>query len=260
MDSAKQIVVKTMTPEKRAIAIITVLLLPLSDRLSFSAESLFGGENLHAWCIVPYDGKQRTPEQRAAMLARLGIRRFAYDWRSEHIGTFEEEILALKRHGIEITAFISPNESAFKLMEKYNLKPHIWCVFSSAPPDVTDHDQRVKFAVDSILPVVERTRKIGCQLGLYAHSGWSGHPDNMVAVAAKLRNEHAAAHVGIVYNFHWAHTVLERFPEAMAMMNPYLIALNLNGMTHNGPALGKMILPLGQGELDITLLRQAHTD
>lgn len=84
MDSAKQIVVKTMTPEKRAIAIITVLLLPLSDRLSFSAESLFVRENLHAWCIVPYDGKQRTPEQRAAMLARLGIRRFAYDWRSEH--------------------------------------------------------------------------------------------------------------------------------------------------------------------------------
>src|SRR4051812_20241643 len=48
-------------------------------------EGLFGRDNLVAWCIVPYDGKKRGPEERAAMLDRLGFRRFAYDWRAEHV-------------------------------------------------------------------------------------------------------------------------------------------------------------------------------
>src|SRR4051812_50029615 len=42
---------------------------------------LFDRGNLVAWCIVPFDGKRRGPEERAAMLERLGVRHFAYDWR-----------------------------------------------------------------------------------------------------------------------------------------------------------------------------------
>src|SRR4051794_24537919 len=39
---------------------------------------LFDRGNLVAWCIVPFDGKRRGPEERAAMLERLGFRHFAY--------------------------------------------------------------------------------------------------------------------------------------------------------------------------------------
>jgi hypothetical protein len=56
---------------------------------------------LVAWCIVPFDAKKRTPTERAKMLKELGIGRCAYDWRSEHVAEFEEEILQYKKHGIE---------------------------------------------------------------------------------------------------------------------------------------------------------------
>jgi sugar phosphate isomerase/epimerase len=38
-------------------------------------------------------------------------------------------------------------------------------------------------------------------------------------------------------------------------MKPYLMALNLNGMTARGDEQGKKILVLGQGDLDLGLLR-----
>ena len=53
-------------------------------------------DNLVAWCIVPFDAKKRGPEERAAMLERLGFKHFAYDWRAEHIPTFDAEIEALE--------------------------------------------------------------------------------------------------------------------------------------------------------------------
>jgi hypothetical protein len=65
---------------------------------------LFARTNLVAWCIVPFDARKRGPEERAVMLSRLGIRRMAYDWREEHIPTFDAEVAACQRHGIELTA------------------------------------------------------------------------------------------------------------------------------------------------------------
>jgi hypothetical protein len=38
-------------------------------------------------------------------------------------------------------------------------------------------------------------------------------------------------------------------------MLPHLLALNLNGMTQNGEKLGRKIMPLGTGELDLQLLK-----
>ena len=63
--------------------------------------SLFSRDNLMAWCIVPFDAAKRSPEERAEMLARLGLTKLAYDWRGEHVPTFEREILALKKHNVD---------------------------------------------------------------------------------------------------------------------------------------------------------------
>jgi hypothetical protein len=72
------------------------------------ATDLFARTNLVAWCIVPFDAKKRGPEERAEMLQRLGFRLFAYDYRAEHIPTFDAEIEALKRHGVRLLAWWFP--------------------------------------------------------------------------------------------------------------------------------------------------------
>jgi hypothetical protein len=62
--------------------------------------------NLAAWCIVPFDAAKRTPEARAEMVAKMGLKKVAYDWRQEHVAEFEREILAYQKHGIEMFAFL----------------------------------------------------------------------------------------------------------------------------------------------------------
>ena len=74
---------------------------------------VFAKKNLVAWCIVPFDAKQRGPGDRANMLQRLGIKRVAYDWRQQHVPTFEEEILEYKKHDLEYFAFWSFNDRWF---------------------------------------------------------------------------------------------------------------------------------------------------
>lgn len=247
---------KPQSPRSFCLLLFALLAMAAARLPAAETATLFDRENLVAWCIVPFDGKQRTPEQRAEMLKRLGIKHFAYDHRPEHHESFERELLALKKHDIHLLSVISPSPQMFALLEKHDLKPQVWASFAAAPDSVTDFEERVQFSVAAILPLVEQTRKQGLPLGLYAHGGWSGYPDNMVAVAKCLRERHGASHVGIVYSLHWAHNVLDRFPAVMEALKPYLICLNLNGMTKNGPALGKMILPLGKGDLDLTLLKQ----
>ena len=48
-------------------------------------KNLYAKQNLIAWCIVPFDNKNRTPEERAQMLNKLGINKLAYDWREKHV-------------------------------------------------------------------------------------------------------------------------------------------------------------------------------
>jgi len=42
-------------------------------------------DDLIAWCILPFDSRKRRPEEQIAMLERLGFKRYAYDWRAEHL-------------------------------------------------------------------------------------------------------------------------------------------------------------------------------
>jgi putative heme-binding domain-containing protein len=215
--------------------------------------TLFARDNLVAWCIVPFDGKKRGPAERAAMCAKLGLKKVAYDWRNEHVATFEQEILEYKKHGIEYFAFWGGHAEAYRLFKKYDLHPQIWRTAGS--PAGATQDERVKAAAQQMLPLVEQTRELGCQMGLYNHGGWGGDPGNLVAVCQYLRKHHDGGHVGVVYNLHHAHSQLDVFAEKLALMNPYLLCLNLNGMTRDGEARGKKILPLGEGELDVSLLK-----
>ena len=208
---------------------------------------IFDKSNLVAWCIVPFDAKKRGPAERAEMLVRLGLQKVAYDWRDEHVPTFEEEILQYKKHDLEYFAFWDVHEDAFQLFEKYDLHPQIWKSIES--PSEGSQDEKVEAAAKSLLPLVERSRQMGCQLGLYNHGGWSGEPNNMVAVCRWLRENANADHVGVVYNFHHGHDHVDRFKEAMTLMKPYLHCLNLNGMSD------VKNLPIGGGKHEKMMLQ-----
>jgi hypothetical protein len=211
------------------------------------AADIFARENLVAWCIVPFDGKRRSPAERAAMLEALGISRVAYDWRPQHVPEFETEILEYAKRGIEYVAFWSRHPDAFALFKKHGLAPQVWITAPS--PEGATEAERVAAAVARLAPVATEVGAMGCRLGLYNHGGWGGEPENLVAVCEGLRAA-GHEHVGIVYNLHHGHGHIADFATCLASMKPYLLCLNLNGMTE-----GTKILQLGRGEHDLAILR-----
>jgi putative heme-binding domain-containing protein len=228
-----------------------------------SPPSLFARENLIAWCIVPFDSKKRTPEQRAAMLQSLGFRHFAYDWRAEHIPTFDAEVEALNRHGIALDAFwLAPGELnresriILDLLARHQLKTQLWVLLDFGADKVTGpaQERREAAAAEKLAPLAVEAHKIGCSLALYNHGGWFGEPENQIAIIKRLQSR-GITNVGIVYNLHHGHDHLDRFPALLDKIKPYLLTLNLNGMDPAGDRHGRKILPLGQGSLDLQLLK-----
>lgn len=234
---------------KRLLFIAGCLLIAIPVQGRTDEPDVFRRDNLVAWCIVPFDSKQRGPAERAAMVKRLGFSRVAYDWRANHVPTFEDEILQYKQHGIEYFAFWGTHDKAFELFAKYDLHPQIWQTLGS--PEAGTQEERIATAAAQLLPLVERTARMKCKLGLYNHGGWGGEPENLVAVCQLLRTRHKAEHVGIVYNLHHGHGHLSDFDKVLAAMKPYLLCLNLNGMNTANPK----ILQLGAGEHDVKVCK-----
>ncbi len=219
---------------------------------------IFARENLVAWCIVPFDAKKRGPEERAEMLERLGIKRLAYDYRAEHIPTFDAELDALKKHGIELTAWWFPpvlNDEAKNILAviaRHGAHPQLWVTGGGEPVKTpAEQEQRVAQEAERLRPIAEAAAQLGCQLALYNHGAWFGEPENQLAIIAKL----GLPNVGLVYNFHHGHGHLARFPELWRKMQPHLLAVNLNGMVPDGESTGRKILTLGLGTEEAGMLR-----
>jgi len=231
------------------VAAFQPLNLAADDANGKEAADNFQRDQLVAWCIVPFDAKQRGPEARAAMVQGLGMTRVAYDWRDVHVPTFEDEIVQYKKHNIEFFAFWGWHDAFEPLIEKHGIHPQIWIMFG-APNEGTD-EAKVKAAAEGLLPLVKKTAQHKLKLALYNHGGWSGEPKNMVAVCEYLRTHHQAEHVGIVYNLHHGHDHIGDFAEQLALLQPYLLCLNLNGMNDNA---NPKILPIGDGQHDMDLI------
>lgn len=219
------------------------------DSRTKSRPDVLRDENLAAWCIVPFDAAKRGPAERAAMLKEIGLSRCAYDWREEHVPTFEQEILEYQKHGIEFFAFWSTHEAAFTLFKKYDLHPQIWQMISGDTG--ATEEEKVTNAAAAMSGLAVRTAELKCPLGLYNHGGWAGEPRNMVAVCERLRAM-GFDHVGIVYNFHHGHDHVADWEASFQLMKPYLLCLNLNGM--NSGAQPK-ILGIGKGEHELEMIR-----
>ena len=72
------------------------------------------------------------------------------------------------------------------------------------------------------------------------------NPHNQVSIIEKSGFDD----VGIIYNFHHAHTQIEEFPQLLEVMLPYLNTVNINGMNEGGPK----IMTVGQGESEKQML------
>ena len=225
------------------------------------SEGLFSKTNLVAWCIVPFDSQKRGPEARAEMLERLGIHRLAYDWRAEHIPTFDAEVAAMRKHHIDITAWWFPaalNAEAKAILdciERNQIHPQLWVTLGTEPePDVARLEQKIQAAAEALSPICTEAQKRGCTVALYNHLGWFGEPANQVRVIEQLRKA-GHSNVGSVYNFHHGHGHLTDFERHFKTLKPHLLALNLNGMVRDGDKAGKKIIPLGTGDEELRLMK-----
>jgi hypothetical protein len=243
-----------------------IILIPCIGMAQAKPGKNFRKKNLVAWCIVPFDSKNRGPVERAKMLNKLGITKLAYDWREHHIPTFDAELDALNSHHIKLQAFwllsgTDPRNErgvneAFDFLRRRQVKTQVWYMF--VPPEGFDklsQESKIEIATNTIRYIAQRADSIGCTVGLYNHEGWYGEPENELAILEKLKMKN----VGLVYNFNHAQEHTERFASFFPKILPHLIALNLAGLKKGD----QHIYPIGEGNREQkmieVILKSAYT-
>jgi sugar phosphate isomerase/epimerase len=233
---------------------IGVLLTTSALAQSKAARQLFDQRNLMAWCIVPFDSQNRTPEQRIEMLKELGLSQYAYDWRHQHLDTFASEIAIAQKNHVNMSAvwiwidrdsdkpghLSEDNERMLDILKNSGLKTQLWVGFNHNFFDGVDETGKINAGIEMVKYLRERTGTFTTKIGLYNHGDWFGNPMNQLKIVKSLNDPR----VGIVYNFHHAHAQIDEFPALVLAMNAYLLAVNIDGMKREGP----QILPVGSGD------------
>lgn len=224
---------------------------------------IFDRQNLTAWCVVPFDAKKRGPEERAEMLQRLGFKNFAYDWRPKDLPTFDTEVEALNKHGVNLVAWWFPTDAGdpsartiLEVIKRHGIHPQLW-VMGSGNPTQTEAEQvqRTEQEAERIRRIVELAAPSGCKVELYNHNGWFGQPDNQVAVIERLKQKGVGS-VGMVYNFSHGHKDVADFPAIWNRIQHYVVAVNLTGMV-----MDERLILLSQGDKELEMMRTIqHSD
>ena len=233
--------------------------------------SIFETDNLCAWCIVPYDNLNRNALQRAQMLKELGIRKFAYDWRSWHLPYLAEEIRAMRLYNIEISAvwfwtdgggpklLNDNNETILKTLKEEGLITNLWVAFPEEFfMDLSDNE-KLRKAITAINEIYMRAVEINCSVSLYNHGGWFGDIENQLNIIESCGHKD----IGIAYNFFRGVHNTDNFRILLHKMLPYLKIINLNGIKSEGPgiwtdeeALGPpYILTIGSGDMEQEMMK-----
>jgi hypothetical protein len=124
-----------------------------ADSASRSRKSIWDRDNLVAWEAAPYDSKKRSPEERAQMFERLGIKHYAYlsstdPWESMNdVNTSQHnvdaEIEAMQAHSIDILAWyfwvnaadpghVPLVRQTLESFKRHHIHPQIWVTNSFA--------------------------------------------------------------------------------------------------------------------------------
>lgn len=228
-----------------------------AETKSATEASIYSPENLLAWCVVPFDAKKRGPVERAEMLKRLGFKSFAYDWRGKDIASFDAEVDALKKNGIELVAWWFPTTASDKtavtileVAKRHDIHPQLWVMGSGRPTKTPlEQTQRIDQEAERIRKIVELAEPYGCKVELYNHNGWFGQTDNEVAIIERLK-EKGVSGVGMVYNFSHGHADMADFPAIWKRMQPYVVTVNVTGMVPDGK-----LIPPSQGDHELDMMR-----
>lgn len=235
--------------------LLTLMILTTACRETPKKQNL-DRSKVYAWCIVPYDSLQRSPAERMAMLKRLGIKKYAYDWRAEHLPQMAGELQLAAENGIEVIAvwmwidnnsdsvekLSDANEKVFSILETVGYKGQIWVGFNANFFDGLPEEEAVKKGAGMIGSLSKRATPLGCKVALYNHGDWFGEPENQIKIMKAL----PGADLGLIYNFHHGRGQIDAFPEMVDVMLPYLWSVNLNGVKREGPE----IMPIGSGDYE----------
>ncbi len=143
---------------------------------------------------------------------------------------------------------LSPaNERLFQNIDSAKLNTDIWLSFNNNYFDSLSPDKALEKGVDIVRYVADRAAGLQCKLVLYNHGSWFGQPENQINIIKALPGKD----IGIAYSFHHAHPQLDRYPQLIEAMMPYLKAVNLNGMKREGP----MILPINEGDKEQAMIK-----
>ncbi len=245
-----------------SLALLAGLMAAAVAQPASSTVPLFSQANASAWCIVPYDSKQRGPAARIAMLTSLNFKHYAYDWRPEHLDSFAEEIRLAKANKLTISAvwmwidgpadsvgkLSSNNQRMLSILKASGLATTVWVGFNDNFFANLDEQEKIAKGVAMVRYLRETVPTGVTGLGLYNHGDWFGEPENQVKILRVLND----AGVGIVYNFHHAHDQIARFPTLLAAMRPWLWTVNLSGLRKEGPK----IMALGSGDSELEMMRE----
>lgn len=239
--------------------VVATMLLNVCAAQKADKKKLYAKDNLIAWCIVPFDNKNRTPEERAQMLNKLGINKLAYDWREKHVPTFDAELDALKKHNITLQSFWyysgpePENDKNFAtiidLLKRHQVKTQIWTMITGIKNlDNMTQEQKIETVSKPVKYIAEKAAEAGSTVGLYNHGGWFGEPENQLAIIDHLK----MPNIGMVYNFSHSEEQIHRFPEFYPKILPHLYAINLTGLQGGIPA---KVVPIGEGNIEYKMMQ-----
>jgi sugar phosphate isomerase/epimerase len=252
---------------RTALALLGLLLLLVARPYAVAQKqatpvSAFAKSNLHAWAFEEYDAVSRTPAERARVLKRLGLTKAGYVGRNvERMKEFDAYVAAYRDEGIELVAVWTPVNTDAPLEEehlrmfldaaqRHRLRVQWWVTLEHFK-QVSD-ERGVDRAAALVRTLMSEADKRGLRLALYGHGrdSWFTQPENQLAILTRVAPR-GSEQVGLVYNFHHAHSQLDRFATFVPQILPHLWAVNLNGMKADGP----MILPVGQGDREREMIR-----
>ena len=226
--------------------------------------------------LVAHDAVPRTALERATMLREIGLSRIVWDWREEHIDSFDAELDALRLAGVHLAGMWTPlpmpaleepdYASRFGTVParlKYliteaarrGLSPDLWTQISFGTPGAPlalspeVHRSEVQRTADHLMGIARLARGHGMCLMLTNHGGWAGQPQTLVDVVRELEAR-GLSNVGIGLRLHHAHHLIPDLDRHVAALGDYLAAVMLSGADAGAELSGRVVLPFGAGSRD----------
>jgi len=204
--------------------------------------------DLVAWCIVPSTRKSRGPKNARKNARPARPYRFAYDWRASIFRLFETEIDTCRKHNIEITGLVVPNQARQRRANNSALlnaktEADLWVMGGGEPTKSPEEQQseskrKLRACVRSWMRAA-MVAKLACISWRVVRRTGESTRDHQSSQRPKRR---------MVYIFitRTINSIVSR--KSWRKLNRTFIASTSNGMVSHGERTGKKILTVGAGD------------